>query len=364
MLRLSIRNFGKLCRNFTCFFILSFLCLTCAFMCFLLLQEKGYNSYLESIKQYAETQTLFISAKEGKTIEEIYKKILNDNQLPSVGIVTISNNNCSGVYWDRNYDPNVWYTPSGRFFSDEEMISGADVALLSMSYMMQHRGEQIDKIWENGISLEGNHFNVIGNYEYWMYEEDESDYETLFLPTLAAIPINTFLKLNMQASYLRLIFSRSLSQNEISIIQDLIDSLPNVNSYTMPQTSNTLAFRNYMSTTGQYILILIMSLISIISIILYWTNGEIKRYKIYMLCGSKKTHIVFLMSMTTFLLVTTAYLVSVALVLILSSIISAGILAVLPWSRYLIIYCIITVFLILAVNIKAIPVLYSDKDLV
>lgn len=366
MLRLSVRNYMKLCKNYKFLFILSFVCLICAFVCFLLLEEKGYCAYLEGIKRNPEKQLLFVSAEDDKAIGKIYKAISSNRQLPKAGIVTISNDQCSGVYWDKEYDENICYIPSGRFFFDEEMRSGADVALVSMGYLTKMKTDQINKAWDEGILIDGHHFDVIGNYNFWIYEieADNSNYMDLFLPTLTAVPIQTFLKLDMKASFLRLIFSRGLTQNEINMVRDLIDNTPGINSYILPKNENHRAYSSYFYATGTYTLILVMSLISIISIIVYWTNGETRRYRIYILCGAKRFHIIFLMSMTTFLLVTSSYAVSVALTLLLSSSITEGILAILPLSHYIVIYIGIVAFLIFMVNVKAIPVLYSNKSIV
>lgn len=366
MLRLSVRNYLKLSKNYKSLFALTFLCLICAFVCFLLLEEKGYCAYLEEIKINAETQLLFVSAEDDKAIGEIYKAISSNRQLPEVGIATISNDQCSGVYWNREFDENIWYIPGGRFFSDEEIRSEADVALVSMGYLSGMKTDQINKIWDEGILIDGHHFDVIGNYNLWIYdiEADNSNYAALFLPTLTAVPIQTFLDLDMKAFFLRLIFSRSLTRNEINMVQDLMDNTSGIHSYILPKHENHIAYSRFFSASGSYTLILAMSLISIISIIMYWTNGEIRRYRIYILCGAKRSHIIFLMSMTTFLLATSSYAVSVALTLLLSSWIAEGILAVLPFSRYMVIYIGIAVFLVFMVNVKAIPVLYSNKSIV
>lgn len=90
MLYHAVKNFLKLCKNNASFFILSAVCLICAFVCFLFLQGKGYASYQITAEQYAETQRLFISCQDSEKIWKIYDELLNNPALPTFKTATIT----------------------------------------------------------------------------------------------------------------------------------------------------------------------------------------------------------------------------------------------------------------------------------
>ena len=358
MLRLAVKNFIHLCRRSCLFSILSGLCLFGAFVCFLILQEKGYYTYTVTQNQQMESQLLYLTSDDEKTIQNFYTELTNNPMLPSLGIVTISDEEYTGVYWNRIWNDDVWYTPYGRFFTTEEMEEGDYVALLGMSYIRQLPLEKIDTIWEKEIVINGIAMDTIGNYDDQInFPIQEETYKTQVLPTSIAIPLETFFKIGLSPTKIRVIFAEPLTNTQIKELNDLFQSIQTI---SFPK-QNTIAVNGYISATVQYSLILILALLSIIHVLLYWMKMEFSRYKVYMICGAKRHEIIFLLSMNIALLITLTYIGACIAVYGLTKIIPAGIVAYLPYKSYCVIYIGSLFFSLVTVNIRAIPLVFHNK---
>lgn len=353
MLRHSLSLFIGLCRRRKAFFALSAICLICAFVSFLYLQEKGYCAYLEAAKQHSETRLFYVSSDDSATILKTYYDVADNEDLPPFGIVTMSDENCSGIYWDRAY-ADVYYIPYGHFFTDTEMAAGDHVALLGMSYIQSMPKDQIDGLWDSEIIIGNKPFKAVGNYNNFVkYPVEEGTYQTEPLPTVVAIPLNTYLAMSMPATHLRIEFSQSLSAAQIAILNQIVVSQPKITCSLLPKMNDRIATQAYIAVTTQYALILLLSLISIINIVFYWVRTEFVRYRIYLLCGANRKQIVMLLSMKTIYLVTGTFLISILISWILSIVTPAGIVAMLPAQTFILIYLGLICCLLLMVNIKA-----------
>lgn len=368
MLYHAVKNFLKLCKNNASFFILSAVCLICAFVCFLFLQGKGYASYQITAEQYAETQRLFISCQDSEKIWKIYDELLNNPALPTFKTATISNDECSGVLWDFAYNDSVWYTPYGRFFSDKEMQTGENVLMLGMKYISSLSKYQIEHLWDQELLIHGQRFLPIANFQDWSENPVlEETYQTETFPTSIIMPIKAFRNAGFQATKLRIIFAESLSYEQIQLLRNVIDSHLNdpdtVNYYLLPHTKNEKALRSYLAVTFQYGLILILALISSISIIMFWLYMEFRRYKVYLVCGATKNQIILLLSMNTILLVTITYVIALSITALITHLTPKGIASLLPTPIYGGIYASVVLFMLVLVNLRALPILLSKKFL-
>lgn len=61
------------------------------------------------------TQLLYVKASDLSTIEMIYNELASRTDLPPLGLVIASGGQYSGIYWNRQWDENILYTPYGRF---------------------------------------------------------------------------------------------------------------------------------------------------------------------------------------------------------------------------------------------------------
>lgn len=232
-----------------------------------------------------------------------------------------------------------------------------------MSYIRQLPKEQIDRIWEDGIRVNGEAFHPVGSYEDWE-DYQEEDYQTEILPNPISIPIETFFELGIAANRLRAVFTRPLTNAQITSLDRLIRTFQSVELYLLPKTRNENALKKYAATTMQYAIILILSLISIASIVLYWLRKEFPRYKIYMIYGARSGQIVFFISTNVFLLVTLSYACACILIYMITHIIPDGLIAALPLGLYVLIYMLIMFFCLVVVNIKAAPYVFRNKMLI
>jgi len=364
MFRQAIRNFIRLCQANKLFLTLSSLCLVCAFVSFLFLQERGYYMYKVNVEIQQETQLLYFAANDATIIENLYEKLANDPVLPKMGIVTVSDEKNAGVYWDRAWNEEVWYTPYGRFFSTEEMESGAKVALLGMSYIAQLTQGNIDAIWETGIDLIGTQFDAIGNYDDWAANPiQEETYESEILPTSITIPLKTYFNIGLSATRFRGVFAQPLTSAQITHLDDLMQSFGNIRSFSLPKAYNANAVNSYINGIAPYALMIILSLLSIVSVILYWLRKEFARYQIYRICGAKGGQIAFFLSLNVALLVTITYAFACLAVLGLTMITPEGIVSPLPWQFHVVIYIGVLLFTLSAVNIRAIPIVFRENIL-
>ena len=116
-----------------------------------------------------------------------------------------------------------------------------------------------------------------------------------------------------------------------------------------------------MKVTMQYLLILVLSLLSIASVIMYWIKSEYRRYKIYIMCGARRSQVVFLLCMNIFYLVTFTFAVAHLLTFLLTILTPPGIVKTLPLQLYGVIYVGILAMMLLMVNVRSVSIIFSSK---
>ena len=97
------------------------------------------------------------------------------------------------------------------------------------------------------------------------------------------------------------------------------------------------------------------------SVIFCWLRKELKRYKIYLICGAKRIQIAALLSWHIGFLVTIAYGAAFLIALVLSGVTPREIFMPLPWTFYIVIYAASLLLIQIAVHIKALPVVFRGK---
>ncbi len=363
MFRLAFHNFLRLCRANGSFFVLSFFCLMCAFVSFLFIQERGYYTYTQSAEEEQAAQVLTFACDDTLAIQSIYTELASDPQLPEMKIVTVSNGEYAGVYWKTVPNEEVWYTPYGRFFSAGEMESETFVALLSTGFLGRLPQESVDTIWETGIEINGTRFQAIGNYFFDWPDGDIPDevYETEPLSASAVIPLKAFFAVGLTAARFRCVFSQPLTSAQITHLQDLILPYGNIYALSLPETNNTDAVTSYINGIAPYTLVIFLSLLSIATVILHWLRMEFARYKIYLICGAKHGEVTYLISMNIAFLVTATYICAYFAVSVLTKMTPEGLIASLPWQFHIVMYLSSLLFTLLAVNIRAVPIVLREK---
>ncbi len=321
--------------------------------------------YTVNVESNQDTRVLYFTCNDTNAIQSLYAKLENDSVLPKMTIVTVSDENYTGLYWDGKLIKEVLYTPYGRFFSTEEMDSGDVVALLGTDYFTNLSQENLDTIWTTGIDINGTHFNVIGNY-FFDFPKDsitENFYEFAVVQTTITIPLRTYFDFGLAPERFRCVFSQPLTSTQITHLSDILQSVDNIQSLSLPKSFEANAVYSYIDGIIPYIAVLLLSLLSSISVILYWLRKEFARYRIYLICGAKGRQIAFLISVNIALLVTAAYVCACLAIFELTQITPHGLVSALPWQFYILIYIGVMIFTLLAVNIRAIPIVFREKML-
>jgi hypothetical protein len=319
--------------------------------------------YNENIAGELKAQTLYFESRDGTAIKYICDTMLTDLVLPSMSVVTVSDDKYAGIHWDRELTETVWYTPYGRFFSVEEMMSGANVALLGTNFISKLDIEHIDSIWETGIDINNTRFDAIGNFffnwEVGFTPDEVYRYEPI--PSSIVVPLKAYFNLGLSPYRLRCVFAEPLTNAQITHLTDLILPSNSIHSLNLPEVYNASAISNYLSGVAPYMLGVVLSLLSIISVILYWLRGEFVRYKVYMICGAKGRQIGYLLSLNILWLVTISYACSCLVMFAIRGIIPVGIISSLPWFIFIMIYFGGLFLSILAVGIRAIPLVLHEE---
>ncbi|MHB8963034.1 MAG: hypothetical protein ACYC5K_07745 [Saccharofermentanales bacterium] len=320
--------------------------------------------YNTSVEMGAVSQVLYFKCSDTNTIKSLYEKLENDTIMPEMAIATVSDDKYTGFYWKNSLNEDVLHTPYGRLFSAEEMDSGATVVLLGMYFLTNLSPENIDAVWETGIDISGTHFNAVGNYFFDSSMVGDEDYfKFKKVPTTITIPLKTYFDIGLVPLRFRCEFSQPLTSLQIEHLSNLLKSFSNIRSLSLPKTNNARAVNNYMEGIASYAVVLLLSLLSIVSVILYWLRKEFARYQIYLICGAKGRQIAYFISMNVTLIVTITYGCAFFAVSGITKITPPGMVSPSPWQFYVLIYFSVMIFMLLAVIIRAIPIIFREDML-
>lgn len=343
----SIANFRTLCRTNKLFAILSFFCLVTAFLSFLFLVEKGYNSFLFELDR----SYLYLESNDTDSIISIYEKVSSNDSLPDIRSISLFDENCTGIFFDAKYFG--LYIAHGRLFTSEELSSGDHVAILSTEYIRRLEKDKIDSIWSDGIAITDIRYQTVGSYtDIARYFSPEDLAQVYPIPTLIAIPLTTYLSTGHTPTMLNCSFSQPLNNRQLEILKDIILSYKTIHRYTLPSIRDS-ALSSLLGALSQYVIVLILALIGVVSVLLYWLSMEFHRYRIYLLCGAKRKHIIFLLSMNVLLLDTMAYATSLVILFLITNNAPSGLVSFLPAIAYVIIYFGVVLFTLLIVNLRS-----------
>lgn len=361
MIRHSFIDFFRFCRTNILFFVLSFLCLVCAFGSFLFILGKASYMYEVNSEMNQETRVLYFACNDKNTILKVYEKLESESELPKMAAVTVSDDIYTGLYWDGKSNEEFLHTPYGRLFSAQEMDSGATAALLGVCFFEGLSMTEIEDTWITGIDINGIQFNAIGNYFFDSSFVGMSDFERV--PTAITIPLKTYFDIGLVPLRFRCEFSDPLTSIQVKHLNDMLKPFSNIRSLSMPKSSNDRAVNNYLETITVYIAILLVSLISIVSVILYWLREEFARYRIYLICGAKGRQIAYFISMNVVLIVSITYFCAYLAVSGIMKITPPGFVSPSPWQLYIVIYISVMIFMLLAVIMRSVPIVFRENML-
>ena len=348
MFTLSFKIFLKLlCRNRA--FTIAFLaCMICAFSAFLFFEGRAYFQYEYDSAQYQETRIFSAMAYESEDLADLYRKISADEYLPGIFTACVSDGKYSGLTYNEGYEYTLSY---GRMFTQEELNDGRNAAILGNSFIKSLDRETIDSLGERPLVIDGNEFIPLGSF--YSFADDMSDmgieaeyvYGSEDIPTSIAIPLKTFVNLGLQSRFIRIVFDSSLTSAQINTLRDYMSAAGNVADFSLPLTYEKTASSNFIKGAAEYFLIYVIALISLMTIVVFWSGMELPRYEAYILCGTKPGTPLKLALLENIYLVTFTYAAALLITWLLISLTPSGI-AVYPSALHLI----VIYFLILAVS--------------
>lgn len=364
MFRIALRSFWGLCRRSISYFFLTLLCLSCIFISLLFLQERGYYSYVQSASSPDESQTLFFACDDHNVIHNVYKEILATPDIPAIEALTLSNGQYAGIYWNRDLNDDVWYTPYGRFFTKEEMDSGANVALLATSYIGNLPYEERDHIWNTGIKIHDISYEAIGNYFFeWFENIPEEAYQLEATSALVTLPLKTFLSAGMNASHFRCVFSQALTKSQFASVHNIIQRYDNVYHLSFPPINHSRAVSSFIRTVAPSSLIILLAMISLVDVVINWIKKDYVRYKAYLICGAKETQIALIILVNVAILASAAFVCASFITAVLTNIATKEILLPLPWYFQLLVYIGLLLITLIIAFLKSFRLVFSRKIL-
>ena len=309
-----------------------------------------------------ETKTLYFSSNNSDVIKNIYAELQNNTRLPQMDTISISNQQYSGLYWRQGIN-SIIGTMYGRSFSDEE-LNGAHVALLATDYLQTLGSNALSSIWKTGITIDNIHFDAIGNYNSMPSGGSETNLARDNVPTTIAIPLKTYLDLGLDAERLRCVFAQSLTSSQRTVLDNIFKPYQSqLNYLSLPTAHESEAIHGYFDQTWPFFLVMILSLICIANILFYWLRKDFARFRAYLICGATGKKIGFLISFQTMVMVTLTYVCSFFIIRGVEYLVPGDLTSWLPWPFYVLIYLAVSVFSLVAINLKALPLIFHEKML-
>ena len=333
--RLAIRDLFRMARLRTGLFLLSVICLFCAFLSILLLEEKAYAEYLDELRNNPFDRTLYVHG-DSEEIRSLWTTVQKFDS-PEIEAATISNQTISGMYYATSINPTPYHTPYGRLFSEEEMASGARVVLLGTHYLSKLTISELENIWKIPFEIEQNTYIPIGSYyDLGSIDASEDDGSDLLLPTQIAMPLQTFLENNLSGNRLRIVFSRQLNAKEYRALQQILSSFSNNVTIQYPGYVQQSAFRNMIGTFFEYWAFLLLVLIGTAGVLYDFLKTELSRDRVYFMCGAKKSLLYRMLTLQVTIIAFLTFAFAMLISLLLARALSNRILAIPPLIIYVV----------------------------
>lgn len=362
MLRISFHGFINLCKRHTAYFLLCLLCLVCVFVSFLFLQARGYFNYIESTKESHINQLFCFSSDDASVVQDVYTKFNNDSLLPSIQILTLSDGNRSGIYWNRELNEDIWYTPYGRFFTMQEMDAGENKVLLGTSYLHNLPPEQRETVWDKAITLDGKRFEPVGSYYYsWAEEVPVEVLQSDAMLSPFTVPLKTFLENKWQAKHFRCIFADAPTQEQIQYLEAYMASFDGVYNLTFPVFQRNKAIMDYVNTVSSSTFVILLSFISLGTVVLSWLKKDEARFLSYRICGANKRQVMGILLFNVFLLLSIAFLLAYAVTSVLTMLMPKEMIMPLPWFLAASSYLMLVAFSLFIVSLRAYRFIFKGK---
>lgn len=221
------------------------------------------------------------------------------------------------------------YIPSpnileGRWFTDEEILNGDDVIVLSRPWLQKNMPESFFKIGDSYV-INDEQFKIIG-----FTDGVDEVLEVAYLPQPNYIPYKTMLKhesdssgFNIYGGYMHVEFERPLSKSERLEIAALFG---NEHSSNIPMSQVDIAGSGYyLATVLVFVIAIVMVFISALNIMGLHKSVlqlNIYRYMVYKICGATNKFISKAIRSTTYFISFCSTVIGSLIYLLLSHILS------------------------------------------
>ena len=365
MIKRTLRSFVQLCQNNKALSFITVISIVCTIAAFLLIQEVTYHTAL-SVTEDAITRKFSLSSKNDEILWEAYEKLTSSDEFPDISVLTLANVDYAGVYWNYETNEKTYYTPYGRFFTEQEMNDGKNVILLGSSMINRIIADQKNKneIWENPVHIKGETLIPIGSYyTLGLPGSTKVDDRSLVMRAFAAyttMPLNTFRRLELQPEALYCEFASPLTETQITLLQEFVDSLNGVENVSIPISGQEAIIKTYVSRWPTAILVLVGLLLTI-QVLIHWLRSEFERFRIWLICGAKRKHILFRLFLEVFLIITLSFLLALGINTIVLTLMPDTVITALPPLLTAAVYVLFLVFVLIAVQIRSSAMIYRDR---
>ncbi len=365
MIKQTLRSFVQLCRNHKALSFITVISIICTMTAFLFIQENTYHDAL-SVTEDATTRQLSLSCEDGTVLWETYEKLRSSDEFPDISVLTLANVDYAGVYWNFESNEETYYTPYGRFFTEQEMNDGENVILLGTSMINRMLKEQVNKndIWENPININGKNLTPIGSYHSLGFpgstKVNESGLAKSAFVAYTTMPLNTFRRLGLQPIALYCKFALPLTEAQLTLLHEYVNSLNGVEIVYSSISGQEAVIKAYMNQWLNAAIILLGLLITI-QVLIHWLRSEFERFRIWLICGAKKKHILFRIFLEVFLVITIAFLFACGINAVALTLMPDTVITALPPLLTAVVYTLFLVFVLIAVLIRSFPIIYRDR---
>ena len=366
MIRTALRSFIQTCRNHKALTLITFIGIACAFAALLMMQE-GAVYREEGIQKNMTVRQFHFACDNQETLWETYEKISASDSLPEISVCKLANANCAGVYWNFAVNEEPQYTPYGRFFTEEEIEEGADVALLSMNAISRLSFSQIDSLWDRPIEIGNEKLTPVGSYYvlplYSLGKKDDvKKLETSDFVSDVTLPLKTFRRLGLRATTFYCEFASPLTDEQISELLQMVADREGVQLSDFYNTVERFANFQNQSNTALFsdIPIYAFCILLAIQAAIHWMRGEFERLRIYRLCGAKRRTVAMQLLLEIFLLVTFSCLAGCGVNATVLSLMPQKVLSGLPLSALAGYWAVLLLAVLVAARIRADSVIGRD----
>lgn len=301
MLRLSLQTFFKFFTQHLLIGLILVSGLIVACFGFLFFSSFTLQEYIDhaAVNQESTRLTLGIDPQmppHGR--QQLYDYFTQEQQLFQTAQLSATS---TGRVWGLFEMEPSWGAVFGRSITAQEYQDGSAVALLPIErFQSVKTQQQFDEILQEGIWVGDLPHQIIGS------SRDSS----------VVIPLQSLLHSGIPLREMTVVFAERLTEDARQQLEQTLGEMEGITSVTMPLRNEPQASQHMLQTlSGQFFMVFFL-LIIVITSFLYWIQFNMKRYRIYYLCGISNRKLAFLMISHVVYFIIFCYIISYAILLL------------------------------------------------